>query len=105
MWEAKERNVALTGPYLARQQPSACGHYYPDVLRLRDEKRPDGKLVRILDCLYCGRFESPLEGRTLARPLLRKLNKKGFDLGTPEEELSEVRKKAFEELSSGDNDG
>jgi hypothetical protein len=41
-----ERSVTVPGPYFSGQQPSPCGHYYPDVLRLRDEKRQDGAFVR-----------------------------------------------------------
>ncbi len=33
-----------------------------------------------------------------------KLNKKGFDVGTREDELAEVRQKELEKLTSGDND-
>ena len=40
----------MAGPYFVGQQPSPCGHYYPEVLRLRDEKRKDGSLVRINRC-------------------------------------------------------
>jgi len=90
----------LSGPYFPGQQPSPCGHYYPDVLRLRDEKKPDGTFVRIVDCSYCGRYELRLDPRALSRDLVRKLRKKGFDVGTSEEELAEVRKKALERLSS-----
>ncbi len=55
----------MPGPYFSGQQPSPCGHYYPDVLRLRDEKRQNGAFVRILDCSYCGRYEVPLDVQTL----------------------------------------
>ena len=101
-WEgqAQERSVKLSGPYFPGQQPSSCGHYYPDVLRLRDEKRQDGTFVRIVDCGYCGRYELPLDVQALDRALVRKLNKKGFDVGASEEELPEIRKKALERLSS-----
>jgi hypothetical protein len=90
----------MPGPYFPGQQPSSCGHYYPDVLRLRDEKRDDGTFVRIVDCSYCGRYESQLDPRDLTRELVRKLNRKGFDVGTREEEIAEVRKKALERLLS-----
>jgi len=66
----------MAGPYFPGQQPSPCGHYYPDVLRIRDEKRPDGTFVRITDCFFCGRIESTLDVRELDRALARKLNKK-----------------------------
>ena len=90
----------MSGPYFSGQKPSQCGHYYPDVLRLRDEKRHDGTFVRIMDCSYCGRYELELDVRVLGEGLVRKLNKKGFDIGTREEELSKVRKKELERLSS-----
>ena len=99
-----ERSVALSGPYFSGQQPSSCGHYYPDVLRLRDEKRPDGAFVRIMDCSYCGRYGFQLDLHTLAKALVCQLNKKGFDVGTKEDELAEVRKNELEKFTSGDND-
>ena len=90
----------MPGPYFPGQQPSSCGHYYPDVLRLRDEKRDDGTLVRIMDCSYCGRYELQLDPQGLAEELVRELNRKGVDVGTREEEISEVRKKALGRLLS-----
>lgn len=45
-----------TGHYFKSQIPAQCGHYYPDVIRVRDESRA-GKFVRILDCCLCGRYE------------------------------------------------
>jgi hypothetical protein len=53
-----------------------------------------------MDCSYCGRYELELDVRVLGEGLVRKLNKKGFDIGTREEELSKVRKKELERLSS-----
>jgi hypothetical protein len=91
----------LSGPYFSGQRPSPCGHYYPDVLRLRDERRQDGTFVRIVDCSYCGKYELQLDVRMLAEELVRELNKKGFDVGLREEEISEVRKKELERFSSG----
>ena len=85
----------MSGPYFPGQQPSSCGHYYPDVLRLRDEKRDDGTLVRIMDCSYCGRDELQLDPRELTEELERELNRKGVAVGTREEEISDVRKKAL----------
>lgn len=90
----------MPGPYFSGQQPSSCGHYYPDVLRLRDEKRQDGTFVRIMDCSYCGRYELQLDPQTLDQEIVRKLNKKGLDVGTKEDEISEVRKKELGRLSS-----
>jgi hypothetical protein len=92
------KGVTMTGPYFTGQQPSLCGHYYPDVLRLRDEKKEDGTFVRIIDCRYCGRDEFQLDPGALDKELVRKLNKKGLDAGVREEEISEVRKKALERL-------
>jgi hypothetical protein len=90
----------MPGPYFPGQQPYSCGHYYPDVLRLRDEKRSDGTFVRIIDCKFCGRYELQLDPRILDRELVRKLNKKGLDVGVREEEISKVRKKELERLLS-----
>lgn len=90
----------MSGPYFRGQLPSLCGHYYPDVLRLRDEKRPDGTFVRIVDCSYCGRYEHVLDPQDLDPDLVRKLHKEGAAIGTREEELSEIRKKALKKVSS-----
>ena len=90
----------MPGPYFPGQQPAPCGHYYPDVLRLRDEKRSDGTFVRIIDCTYCGRSEQQFDPRILGRELARKLNKEGLDVGIREEELSEIRKRELERLLS-----
>ena len=92
----------MSGPYFPGQKPSSCGHYYPDVLRLRDEKKKDGTFVRIMDCSYCGRYELPLDARTLDKELVRKLNRKGFAVGIKEGELSQVRKRALDRLFSDD---
>ena len=90
----------MSGPYFAGQQPAGCGHYYPDVLRLRDEKRPDDTFVRIIDCRYCGQYERQLDEQTLDKEFVRQLNKHGFDIGRTEAELSEVRHKALERLAA-----
>jgi hypothetical protein len=95
-----ERSIAMPGPYFSGQQASPCGHYYPDVLRLRDEKRQDGTFVRIMDCSYCGRYESPLDLRTLDKDLRRKLNQTGSDVGTTDDEIAEVRKRELKRFSS-----
>jgi len=68
------------------------------VLRLRDEKKPDGTFVRILDCKYCGRSELPLDLNTLNEELGRKLKRKGLDVGTREDEIAQVREKELERL-------
>jgi hypothetical protein len=94
-WKAVT-GVIMTGPYFAGQQPSSCGHYYPDVLRLRDEKRADGTFVRITDCRYCGREAFPLDPGALDEALVRELNTKGWARGVREEEIADVRKKALE---------
>ena len=65
---------------------------------MRDERKHDGTFVRIMDCRYCGRYELPLDPRAIDRQLVRKLRRKGFDLGIKEEEISEFRKKELERL-------
>ena len=96
-------SATLPGPYFSGQLPSQCGHYYPDVLRLRDEKRPDGRLVRIIDCTYCGRYELDLDPQTLDKGFVRKLNKKGCDVAIRDDEIAEARKRDFEKLFSKEN--
>ena len=92
----------MPGPYFPDQQPAECGHYYPDVLTLRDERKPDGTFVRILDCTYCGQYELLLEARHLSRELELKLKRTGRDIAIREDEIANVRKKRFEEILSGD---
>lgn len=94
----------MPGPYYAGQQPSSCGHYYPDVLRLRDEKRPDGTLVRIMDCSYCGRYEFELDAKTLDKALVHTLHRQGFEIGTREDEIAAVRQQELRRfVSKGKN--
>lgn len=90
----------MPGPYFSEQRASSCGHFYPDVLRLRDEKRPDGSYVRILDCTVCGRLELPLDPATLSPDLVHTLDRDGFFPGIQEEELAEVRRAAKKQMRS-----
>jgi hypothetical protein len=83
----------MKGPYFKGQQPSECGHYYPDVLRLQDEKKSDTKYVRVMDCAYCGRYELEIDLLNLGPELVRNLLKKGDDIGTRESEIEKVREK------------
>jgi hypothetical protein len=100
-WKEVKESFTLPGPYFPNQQPAECGHYYPDVLTLRDESRSDGTFVRILDCTYCGQYETLLDPRHLARELVRKLKKTGHDIAVPEDEVVYVRKELFEKMLSG----
>ena len=53
------------GPYFNGQQPCECGHYYPDVIRIKDriEEQPgaNNKFFRVLDCRYCGQYDVPID--------------------------------------------
>ncbi len=88
----------MPGPYFKGQQPGKCGHYYPDVLRLRDEKRAEGTFVRIMDCRFCGRYAVPLDLGSLVPALGQHLLSVGVIEGTPEEELAAVREKEMARL-------
>ena len=46
----------MSGPYFQGQQPSPCGHCYPDVLRIRDEITRLNRPRRLLNCIYCGDY-------------------------------------------------
>jgi hypothetical protein len=61
----------------------------PNVLRLRDERKPDGTLVRIIDCSTCGRYELVLDERQLGKDLLSKLKKTGSDVAISDHEVAE----------------
>ena len=83
----------MSGPYFEGQRPAECGHYYPDVLRVRDEMRTDTKFVRISDCAYCGRSEREFDIGSLAPQFTKKLRKKGVDIGIKESRIEKVREK------------
>lgn len=95
----------MPGPYFPGQQPSTCGHYYPEVLRLRDERKPDGTFIRIMDCSYCGRYEIPLDARHLAKELVRRLKKEGRDVAIRDDEVAKVRKDDMDKLLSTSRKG
>jgi hypothetical protein len=80
-------------PSAASWTPPSCGHRYPDVLRLRDEVRADGTFVRITDCRYCGRAESPFPASLLAEELRLELEATGSLAGIAEEEIEVVRQR------------
>ena len=90
----------MPGPYFSGQQASSCGHFYPDVLRLRDEKRANGSYVRIVDCTVCGRLEYPLDPATLSPELVQTLDRDGFLGGTRDEDLAKVRRAAMKQMRS-----
>jgi len=74
-------------------RPVRCDHPYPDVLRLRDERKADGAFVRVLDCTKCGRYEIPLDIDDL-EPILRlKLQFIGRDVAIREGAVERVRRK------------
>ena len=82
----------VSGPYFEGQIPSECGHYYPDVLRLRDEKKDDGKYVRVMDCAFCGQYEIGLDLESLNPLMAQKLREKRYDIGTRERDVAGKRK-------------
>ena len=82
----------MSGPYFEGQIPSKCGHYYPDVLRLRDERKGDGEYVRVMDCAYCGQYEIELDLQSLAPAIAQKLYERGYDIGTREIDVARKRK-------------
>jgi hypothetical protein len=50
----RQTPVARETPYFEGQNPHPCGHYYPDVMRVKDEKLEDGTVVRVTHCIACG---------------------------------------------------
>jgi len=81
-------------PSAASWTPPSCGHRYPDVLRLRDEVRADGTVVRMTDCRHCGRAEIPFPASILAEELRLELEATGSLAGIAEEEIEAVRQRA-----------
>ena len=88
----------MGGPYFPGQQASKCDHFYPDVLRLRDEQKSDGTFVRVIDCKYCGQYELPLDLQSLSPVIVQKLKQKGIDEGVKEKDVDKVREKAMKRL-------
>lgn len=95
-----KEGVVVSAPYFPNQQPAECGHFYPNVLRLRDERKPDGTLVRIIDCSTCGRYELVLDERQLGKDLLSKLKKTGSDVAISDHEVAEIRQKRLDDILS-----
>lgn len=55
----KTQNIG--GPYFQGQTPAHCGHYYPDVVLLRDKlELKNNKHIRVLHCVFCGEYSVPL---------------------------------------------
>lgn len=81
----------MNGPYFKGQRPSECGHYYPDVQRLRDERRKDGSLVRLIQCRWCGRSERIIDPRHYNPDSVEELLAKGISLRLDEETWLESR--------------
>ena len=50
-------------PYAEGQKPSKCGHFYPDVLRVKDFKK-SGKVYRLLNCVHCGDYPVEIDHHT-----------------------------------------
>lgn len=46
----------MSDPYFPGQEPSVCGCYYPDVVRLTDVKH-GGNIYRVAHCVTHGVFE------------------------------------------------
>ena len=86
-------------PSAASWTPPSCGHGYPDVLRLRDEVRADGRFVRITDCRHCGRAEIPFPASILAEELRLELEATGSLSGIAEDEIEAVRQRAERRLN------
>jgi hypothetical protein len=91
----------MSGPYFKGQIPSDCGHYDPDVLRLRDEKRKGSTYVRVIHCAHCGLLEYPLHLEHLDNKLARKLKWKGKIENIKEEDVDTVRKERLAEFLGG----
>ncbi|MAG19898.1 hypothetical protein CL618_00510 [archaeon] len=94
-------NIFIAKPYFTGQIPSQCGHYHPDVIRIRNEKIGE-VYIRVLDCVVCGEIEEQLDPNMLSEELVRELDLNGVS-GTDENDLKERRKIELERILS-DND-
>ena len=72
-------------PYFAGQKPSECGHYFPDVLRIRDEIIGESA-ERTLHCAFCGEYRIPIKPSMTSKESL------------PEKDIPETRKREFEKI-------
>lgn len=57
-YKPEEKNGG--GPYFNGQVPAYCGHYHPDVVLLGDKFEAGLKRVRVLHCVFCGKYNIPL---------------------------------------------
>lgn len=83
------------------QRKRKCNHPYPDVLRLRDERKADGSFVRVLDCVECGRYEIPLDINGLEKFHRLQLEFLGEQIGVREEKVAAVRAARYAEKNAG----
>jgi len=92
-----DSNVDVTGPYLIGQKPYSCGHYYPDVLLVKDSLQGN-KVNRDIFCFKCNLTypeEIPIE--SVNKSLLSKLaNDEKIVYGT----IQELAKFREEKLKS-----
>lgn len=82
------------GPYFPGQEPTKCGHYHPDSMRLRDELRGK-KLIRVCKCIHCGIHEVTLNINKMAYDPqdLRNLQDVGFIIAQHESEFDANRER------------
>jgi hypothetical protein len=89
----------MNGPYFEGQMASHCGHYHPDVLRVKDVWVDGDTLLRVVDCVHCGRLEYQIAtaGCEHYRP--------GATVGPVNDpnEFAEYRRRWHEELRKGEN--
>mgnify|MGYP001581238156 CR=1 FL=1 len=58
------------GPYFKGQVPEQCGHYYPDVMRVRDKSEDQlsyQRFFRVLDCRFCGQYGKSIRPEAFSR--------------------------------------
>lgn len=53
MTQTRDESEQTGGPYYPGQAQQACGHYYPDVVRMRDIRVGFGEALRVLNCCIC----------------------------------------------------
>ena len=77
-------------PYFEGQKRQPCGHYYPDVVRVKSIKK-DGDYFNVLSCAICGEYIVKLYPERTSDRLIQLLDRDGVaDITTKTTEEMEV---------------
>jgi hypothetical protein len=82
-------------PYVKGQKAELCGHFLPDAMHLRDERRDDG-FVSVYHCANCGRYDVPLDVEAMSPEFSEPLLRDGKVVYVEEKDLKDTREKVLD---------